>query len=250
MAFLGERILRLFRGAADPVALFHSEHYLRHNRQRQAHLASLNLDLAGLSVLEVGAGIGDHTCYFLERGCRVLSTDAREENLKVLRRRHPSIRTQQLNLDRPTPSFNEQFDIVYCYGLLYHLNHPAAALAFMAGCARRMLLLETRVSFGDGEFVNPCDEDARVPSFSAQGQGCRPTRPWVFHRLKELFPFVYMPLTQPDHEEFPLDWTVPPVGQPLTRSVFVACRQPICNPLFVQEIPMRQSIEWRRPASV
>lgn len=40
---------------------FHSIFYLRHNARRQEHLATLGLDLGNKSVLEVGAGIGDHT---------------------------------------------------------------------------------------------------------------------------------------------------------------------------------------------
>lgn len=244
MPLLGNAFLRLFQWgpeAIDPIAVFHAEHYQRHNQMRQEHLASLDLDLAGSTVLEVGAGIGDHTHFFLERGCDVLSTDARPENLEVLRWRHPNLRTQLLNLDDPRPSFNETFDIVYCYGLLYHLSNPADALAFMARCAGRMLLLETRVSFGDGEHVNPCAEDARVPSYSVLGKGCRPTRSWIFHQLQGLFPHVYMPLTQPRHEDFPLDWNAAPaLGQPATRSVFIAARQPLLHPLLVEEIPMRQ----------
>ena len=244
MSFLARAISRLFKRPAnpwDPIAVFHSDHYRRHNQMRQEHLASLDLDLKGLSVLEVGAGIGDHTQFFLDRGCQVVSTEARQENLDVLRRRYPRLRTLQLNLDQPTASFDEQFDIVYCYGMLYHLSNPAAALEFMSRRARRMLLLETRVSFGNNELVNPCEEDARIPSHSFMGRGCRPTRRWVFHQLKALFPFVYMPLTQPWHEEFPIDWSEPPSAeQRLTRSVFVASRQSLPHSHLVEEIPMKQ----------
>lgn len=243
MKFPGAGIVRWLRKSApawDPVAVFQSAHYLRHNQKRQEHLDSLNLDLRNRSVLEVGAGIGDHTQFFLDRDCQVVSTEARKANLDVLRHRYPDLRTEPLNLDAPAPSFTERFDIVYCYGVLYHLNDPAAALAFMARCTRDLLLLETRVSFGSGEAVNSCDEDTRIPSHSVHGKGCRPSRPWVFRRLQSLFPFVYMPLTQPAHEEFPLDWTTPPTGQPLTRSVFIAARQAIHNPLLVEAIPMLQ----------
>jgi 16S rRNA A1518/A1519 N6-dimethyltransferase RsmA/KsgA/DIM1 with predicted DNA glycosylase/AP lyase activity len=38
------------------------------------------LDLVGKSVLEVGAGVGDHTLYFLDRDCAVVSLEARGEN--------------------------------------------------------------------------------------------------------------------------------------------------------------------------
>jgi SAM-dependent methyltransferase len=240
---LGLQFLKRFRrkvAASDPVAVFSTEHYQEHNRRRLEHLASLDLNLAGLSVLEVGAGIGDHTHFFLERGCKVFSTDARRQNVEVLRRRHPNLRTAVLDVDNPPLNFDEQFDVVYCYGLLYHLSDPSAALAFMARCCRRLLLLETRVSPGDTELVHACAEDPCVPSYSFAGTGCRPTRPWVFRELQRHFPFVYVPLTQPNHEEFPIDWNAEERGGGPTRSVFVASKQAISNPLFVEEIPSEQ----------
>jgi hypothetical protein len=55
----------------SPIDVFHSAHYQRHNQRRQEHLASLGLDISGATVLEVGAGIGDHTSFFLDRGCQI-----------------------------------------------------------------------------------------------------------------------------------------------------------------------------------
>jgi hypothetical protein len=55
--------------------------------------------------------------------------------------------------------------------------------------------------------------------------------------LSQYFEFVYMPRTQPNHEEFPLDWTIDkPTPELLTRSVFIASREPINNPLLLPEL--------------
>jgi hypothetical protein len=121
----------------------------------------------------------------------------------------------------------ESFDIVFCYGLLDRLADPEAALGMLARRCDGLFLLETCVAFGDDEAVNPLDD------------GCRPTRAWLFHRLKSLFPYVYAPRTQPAHEEFPLDWTAPPPG--LARAVFVASRHPLASPLLLDELPARQT---------
>ncbi|MBD1934842.1 methyltransferase domain-containing protein [Trichocoleus sp. FACHB-69] len=224
----------------SPVGVFHSDHYQRHNQRRLEHLASLGLDIAGTSVLEVRAGIGDHTSFFLDRGCQVVSTEARQENLEILSSRYPNIQVRHLDLDNPDPSFNELFDIVYCYGLLYHLQNPTEAIEFMSRCCRKMLLLETCVSFGDEESINPCTEMAESPSQAVSGQGCRPTRKWVYNQLKRYFDFVYMPVTQPNHEEFPIDWTSPPSTRAFTRSVFIASKQHLNNQLLLEDIPMKQ----------
>lgn len=223
-----------------PTESFQNNFYLRHNQRRLEHLASLGLDLHGKSVLEVGAGIGDHTSFFLDRGCQVVCTEGRYENLEILKQRFSaSLPVFHLDLNEPDPSFEGAFDIVYCYGLLYHLHKPLEAISFMAGHCRNLLLLETCVSYGEHEAINFCEEPAASPTQSISGQGCRPTRSWIFNQLKQHFPHVYMPLTQPSHEEFPTDWTTKS-GEGLTRSVFIATRQPLNNPLLVEEIPMQQ----------
>ncbi len=107
----------------------------------------------------------------------------------------------------------------------------------MAARCRDLLLLETCVSFGGHEALNPVDELRSDPMQSFRGGGCRPTRPWIMNRLKSLFAHVYVPRTQPAHEEFPLDWTGPqPTGR-LTRTTFVASRRPIVNEQIVDVLP-------------
>src|SRR4051794_34512299 len=73
----------------DPVnfaeATFRNPHYQRHNARRQEHLATLGLDIARRSVLEVGAGVGDHTTFFLDRDCNVVSVEPRAENCELFR---------------------------------------------------------------------------------------------------------------------------------------------------------------------
>ena len=232
-----KKALRIKPSPRDAFLYFE---YLRNDQRRLEHLASLGLNIAGSSVLEVGAGIGGHTSFFMDRGCQVLSTEARPENLEVLRLRYPEIQVKRLDLDHPDPSLTETFDIVHCYGLLYHLKEPAAAIKYMSARCRQLLLLETCVSYGDDESVNLCPEPEETLSQSVHGIGCRPTRPWVFNQLKRHFEFVYMPVTQPNHAQFPVDWTSSKPGDDLVRSVFVASRQQLENPLLVTQIPLQQ----------
>ena len=226
--------------ASSPIDVFHSSHYQRHNSRRLEHLVSLGLDLSKKTVLEVGAGIGDHTTFFLDRECQVVTTEGRPENVEILRSRYPDLSVMLLDLDNPPSTELGKFDIVYCYGLLYHLKNPREAISFMASCCNQLLLLETCVSFGEEELINPCQELAESPSQAVSGKGCRPTRIWVFNQLKQYFDFVYMPITQPNHEEFPLDWSINPTQENFTRSVFIASRKKIDNSLLIETIPMIQ----------
>jgi hypothetical protein len=225
----------------SPVDDFHNWDYLRHNQRRQEHLASLGLRLDGRSVLETGAGIGDHTSFFLDRGCTVVVTEARPENLDYLRDRFPGLAVEALDLDRPDAAFSHRCDVVYCYGTLYHLSRPAEALAFLAEQCGDLLLLETWVSPAEGESVDIVPEVQSMPSQSFSGHGSRPTRAWVLARLREHFQHAYITTTQPWHEEFPLDWPAAAGSRRPTRAVFVASRAPLDNPVLTEAIPSVQT---------
>jgi hypothetical protein len=132
----------------DPVSEFHSWHYLRHNQRRQEHLASLGLPLAQRSVIEFGAGIGDHTSFFLDRGCRVVVTEGRPENVRLIRQRLPGVDVRLLDLDSPDPTFDVVAEVAYCYGVLYHLSRPTEALDFISTHCSDLLVLERALSPG------------------------------------------------------------------------------------------------------
>nr|WP_156747851.1 class I SAM-dependent methyltransferase [Mycobacterium sp. 1465703.0] len=235
--------MRFFGQSAEQV--FHDGAYLRHNARRQEHLATLGLDLADKSVLEVGAGIGDHTSFFLDRGCKVHCTEPREDNLKIIRNRfkcEPHVTVEQLDLDGTLPTDAPSHDVVYCYGVLYHLSRPAEALRWLCERAAGLLLLETCVSFSDEDEHFPVDEKSFIQSQAITGTGCRPSRVWVMNRMKETMPHVYVSATQPWHEQFPLDWRAQPAGDSsaLSRAVFVGSRTPLNLPTLVEEVPMVQ----------
>jgi hypothetical protein len=239
---LASRLRGLFEhGSRPPTACedFRSDEYLHHNQRRQEHLASLELPLPGASVLEVGAGLGDHTSFFIDRGCMVTTTDGRPENVDLLGRRYPELDVRLLDLD-PPPAQPIVADVVYCYGLLYHVSDPSATLTFLARCTRELLLLETCVSFGDEEEINPVSELSETPSQALSGTGCRPTRPWIWARLAEHFEHVYATATQPWHDQFPLDWSSPPPGGGLTRAVFVGSHRPLDSRSLVDRLPQVQ----------
>jgi hypothetical protein len=227
------------RSRRDPLAVFNGWPYVRHNQRRQEHLASLGLDLVDRSVLEVAAGVGDHTSFFLDRGCSVLVTEGRPESVKLLRKRYPNLEVRRLDLDGPPADFAPMVEVVYCYGALYHLSRPAEALTFLSEHTTDLLLLETCVSRGDAIELNPVTEANGDPSQALKGIGCRPTRPWIWAELERNFPFVYLTVTQPWHEEFPLDWQAP-AGAKLTRSVFVAAKRELALPTLSPNLLDRQ----------
>ncbi len=225
-----ERFLQEFRDA----------HYVRHNQRRQEHLASLGLPIEGRSVLELGAGIGDHTTFFIDRNCSICVSDGRPELYEIIKDRYHWMRTEFIDLETDNPGFNDVYDIVYAYGLLYHLNDAERALRAMARWCGGLLLLETCVSPRDDTGINPASEMKEYGSQAVSGTGCRPSRPWIFAELKRHFPHVYCTATQPWHPEFPLDWDAVPPDAGLTRAVFVASRTPLDLPSLLPSLPGRQ----------
>src|ERR1017187_8146206 len=97
-----------------PERTFLGPSSLRINNRRLEHLASLRLPLHDVSVLEVGAGIGELTGFFVDRNCSVTSVDGRPGSLRILKDRYPAVECQVLDLDDPGLRPSSEFDVVFC----------------------------------------------------------------------------------------------------------------------------------------
>jgi len=232
--------LRRPTGEVGPFDVFLTAEAHAINAARQEHLDSLGLDLGAKSVLEVGAGIGLHSPFFLQRGCKVLVTDGNPENVSEVRRRHPDWRAEVLDLERDDIRPLGEFELVYCYGLLYHLGNPEQALARLAGVCRGQILLETCVALGDASEVHLV-RDPRSNNQAVLGVGCRPTRAWLMDKLRQHFGYAYATRAQPDHPDFETDWKLPET-RTIYRAVFVGSKVPLAFPALVADLPRRQTL--------
>lgn len=113
--------------------IFLEREYQRHTVARLAHLDSLNLPIRGKRVLEVGAGIGEHTLFYLHRECEVVVTDGRPELVQFIRNRL-AVTTHVLDVETELDKLTTlgTFDILHCYGLLYHIANPEEFLRHTA----------------------------------------------------------------------------------------------------------------------
>lgn len=234
-----------------PESEFHSVSYLRSNFRRLEHLAQLGLPLAGKTVLEIGAGIGDLTSFFLDRDCTVTSTEAQAVNVEAFRRRYSEeqlwaaerLRILQCRIDQLRECGVEPHEVVMCYGVLNQLGTPEEALEALADFCRGFLLLELGVDSGenrDDDAVRLARQDPFSFGGSVDGGACLPTRRWVYERLKRRFEHVYVTLLQPDYDRFRVYWKRPASGRTQHRVVFVASRTPLRNPMLVEGIPQLQ----------
>ena len=203
------------------------------NQARQEHLASLDLDLDGKTVIEVGAGIGLHTDFFLKRGCEVTVTDGASVNVGEIKRRHPGLRSFVLDLeDERSLRDLGVFDIIYCYGLLYHMSNPDSVLRRLGEICQGQILLELICGLDTEDTVMYVDDPAGLNQ-STVGRGCRPSRRWILNKLKEYFGYGYICATQPDHPDFPTDWTL--ATQYNTRAIFVGSKTTLRNSFLVTD---------------
>ena len=210
------------------VAVFDTPDAHRINKARLDQLASLDLPLSGSRVLDVGCGVGHHAAFYIERDCDVVCIDGRDENIEVLRGLHPGLEAHVRNVEHEDLTDLGDFDIVHCYGLLYHLENPVAALRNIARVCHGLLLIETIVC--DHPLPILRFEDETLSSNQAlHGIACRPSAGFIALALNRIgFAHVYRAKEPPDHEDFRFD----PVGNldfhrdgHNLRMVFVASRQ-------------------------
>ena len=216
--------------------------YQRLTARRLEHLTSLALPLWNRKVLEVGARQGDLTHYFTDRGCTVTIVEPRMTNVLNLRKKialgklfpPDAVSIFSMDLEKRIPI--GRWDIVFCFGLLYHLERPLRFLKNVAPLAEDILLLETVVSAE----VQVVQESSVADSMALSGRATQLRRQDIFEALKGLFPYVYVPSTQPNHDQFETDWASFQSGA--RRAIFIAARRPLSSPVaLLQELPMMQT---------
>jgi SAM-dependent methyltransferase len=228
-------VLAEARPPGGGVESFDTSEALKINEARLEHLASLDLPLGGRNVLEVGAGVGHLTRFFLERDCRVVVTEARAENVRELARRLPAVDVCQAEIEASL-EHRGTFDVVFCYGVLYHLESPLRALRNMSEVCTDLLLIETMVCDGDAPVLLLEDETTSVNQ-ALSGLAHRPTPSYLALALSRIgFEHVYIARRPPNHEDYQFTW----LGNldtardgALLRAVFVASRRHLEKPTLV-----------------
>lgn len=206
--------------------------YQQINVARLQHLSSLGLAISDRNVIEFGAGIGDHTYYYLVNNSKVTPVEGRKELVDYISLRF-KINAILMDLEKDfSDSFKNvsKYDIAHCYGILYHLSNPEnfiKSVSKLADC----IILETCVSFDTDEYaINLVKENCENSTQAIGGVGCRPNRKWIFDKIQENFKHSYMPSTQPKHAQFPKSFNKPSQGDSRNiRAVFIGSNTTLKN---------------------
>ena len=188
--------------------IFDAKHYELLNKARGDAIAkiipALKSSLGIKTALDLGCGLGHFTSFLSEMGLDVLGVDGREENVLESRRRYPHLKFEVADAQDPRLSSLGQFDLVFCYGLLYHLENPFATVRSICKMARKLVTVEGVVYPSPEPVLVLLDEN------SAEDQGLNyvayyPSEAALAKMLaKSGFPECYLPATTPDHAVYRL----------------------------------------------
>jgi len=127
--------------------VFDHDHYLRLIETRGATIRNtiecLKPLFAFKTALDVGCGLGFFAQILHEAGLDVRAFDGRKENVEEGKRRFPSIKFEQGDIQNREIVQLGTFDFVLCFGLLYHLESPLAAIRNLYALTGKALLLES-----------------------------------------------------------------------------------------------------------
>ncbi len=186
------------------------------NEMRWETFLSLGIPIIGKTIFEPGAGIGDQTQWLLARGARyIYVNDGREGNLDIIRERFshdPRVSTILANLE--TNSLDayvfSKLDLVFCWGVYYHLNESFPAFPIMKRFAEMGETIVLDYLEGDDTEMSYGYDN---PSTSLSRFAFRPRTETLMKALKYIWGHSYLPKKQ-------LEW-VDPVA-PETRLIAVA----------------------------
>ncbi|WP_158289610.1 class I SAM-dependent methyltransferase [Paenibacillus flagellatus] len=209
----------------DKTMVFDDPHYNAITAARLGHLASLQLPIYGKSVVDLGCGIGRLSEFFALHGCNVLGLDGREDNIAQFRSFYPHLRAEVADLEGEDWLNYGKFDIVFCYGLLYHLADPFRFIRNAYQACGEMMLIETCITPSSEMICKLVAENSLDNSQALHAVGNRPSPSYVAFCLKRSgFAHVYTPIHKPMHSQFHGE------GQwGLIRDIFIATKTPLAN---------------------
>jgi len=157
----------------------------------------------GLSnAVDAGCGAGFFAETLEECGLNVCGFDGREENVAEARRRYPQIPFEQANVEERVIRELGRFDLVLCFGLLYHLENPLLAIRNLRALTEKCLLLESMCLPEEKPSLLVRDEP-REDDQSLTDIACYPSEASLVKMLYRAgFAEVHAVIPFPDHDDF------------------------------------------------
>ncbi|MFN8579070.1 MAG: methyltransferase domain-containing protein [Candidatus Sericytochromatia bacterium] len=128
-------------------------------------------DYKNIKIADIGCMDGGYSVELAKEGFNVLGIDARKENLLRAMYLKLNLKLDKLNFvkdDARNLSKYGTFDIVFCFGLLYHLDNPVDFLKIIYNQTNRLLILNTYYAYNEFEgtlYKNEYEQNLSNPEY-------------------------------------------------------------------------------------
>jgi FkbM family methyltransferase len=196
--------------AADTISLnltaFDTRHYLDLIRTRGATIRrvvrALKPALGLRTAVDAGCGVGFFAQTLTELGLEARGFDGRFENVVEARKRFPKVEFEYGDIESAEVAALGTFDLVLCFGLLYHLESPMRAIRHLRALTGKGLLIESMVVPGDDARMVLREEPSQVDQ-SLTDMAFYPSEPCLVKMLYRAgFAHVYRVPRLPEHDHF------------------------------------------------
>lgn len=173
-------------------------------RQDTLHklLPALRGQISFETALDVGCGVGYFSQFLCDLDLQVVAVDGRPENVEEAQRRYPDVTFRTANVEDPAVRHLGNFDLVVCFGLLYHLENPFVAIRSLFALTQKVLLVESMCVPGARAILDLQDE-GRSEDQGLNYVAFYPSESCLVRMLYRAgFPHVYCVRHFPDHGFF------------------------------------------------
>jgi tRNA (mo5U34)-methyltransferase len=156
------------------------------------------------TAIDVGCGVGRYSAVLNELGFSVLGVDARRQNIDEARRRYPHLRFEVADAEEPRLGELGSYDLVFCFGLFYHMENPFRLIRSLAALAKGQVLLEG-ICFPSAEPVLVLMDEVESNDQGINALAYYPSEAALVKMLKRSgFSECYSPVIMPAHHEYAL----------------------------------------------
>jgi SAM-dependent methyltransferase len=228
----------------NAVPVFDRSHYDSLNQARGNVVRTVLESLASRrpmrTAIDVGCGFGYFSGLLSSLGFSVTAVDGREENVREAQRRFPAISSQVMDAENFALRGLGQFDLVFCFGLLYHLENPFLTIRHLRAICQDFVLVESVIYQGSETIMGLVDEGYH------DDQGLNyiafyPTENCLVKMFyKSGFPFVYRVASKPRHPEY----YASPGSKKIRTMIAASLSQLDSDELELAEEPMTGVQPW------
>jgi FkbM family methyltransferase len=185
---------------------FDTRHYLDLIRARGATIRrvvrTLKSALGLRTALDAGCSVGFFAQTLTELGLETRGFDGRLENVVEARKRFPKIAFDHGDIESAEIAALGTFDLVLCFGLLYHLESPMRAIRHLQALTGKGLLIESMCVPEDDTRMILREEPSQIDQ-SLTDMAFYPSEPCFVKMLYRAgFAHVYRVRRVPEHDDF------------------------------------------------